>query len=90
MAVFELKRSCLIFNIVSLFALLVSQVGLIVYEYMAGNFIAGPIKHAPNNWTDVFLGKNVIYVLLYERSGLFVDINVGFSIHKKCKRTWNN
>jgi len=32
-------------------------IGLIVYEYMAGNFTPGPIKHAPTEWTDVFLGK---------------------------------
>jgi sodium-coupled neutral amino acid transporter 7/8 len=30
-------------------------VALIVYEYYFGNFTAGPIKHWPTRWTDVFL-----------------------------------
>lgn len=28
---------------------------LIAYQYWMGNFVPGPIKTAPNSWTDVFL-----------------------------------
>ena len=34
---------------------IVYLVGLIIYEYYYGNFIHGPIKYGPDNWTDVFL-----------------------------------
>lgn len=32
-------------------------VGLIGYEYYSGNYVPGPIKHAPSDWADIFLGN---------------------------------
>ena len=44
------------------------QVGLIVYEYSAGNFVPGHIKTSPDTWTDVFLGSKYMLRIKAETS----------------------
>ena len=52
-------ESCMFNSSVGVVAVIYVVV-LIIAQYYTGNYVAGPIKTAPDEWTDVFLVVPVI------------------------------